>query len=137
MKSIKSPITLFLLLLGMLSSTTSAFVGPQAKVSRISSALQITKSGGKLIETAEQFTNNVLGKNTPRPVLAFFTAPWYVGERIPFGASCSIWTTVEIDFYFALLFCSYSFFVSPYYYCHYHSIGAARVVFRIQLSKRS
>ena len=82
MKSTRSPISLFFFLLGMMLSTTNAFMGPQAKPSRISSALQITKSGGKLIETTEQFTNNVLAKDTPRPVLVFFTAPWYVGWLI-------------------------------------------------------
>jgi hypothetical protein len=38
----------------------------------------VAKSGGKLIATEEMFTKNVLSKDIPRPVLVFFSAPWYV-----------------------------------------------------------
>ena len=38
----------------------------------------VAKSGGKMIVTEEMFTKNVLSKDIPRPVLVFFSAPWYV-----------------------------------------------------------
>jgi hypothetical protein len=38
----------------------------------------VAKSGGKMIATEEMFTKNVLSKEIPRPVLVFFSAPWYV-----------------------------------------------------------
>jgi len=41
-----------------------------------STKLGIAKSGGKMIETEKQFSENVLSKDLSRPVLVFFTAPW-------------------------------------------------------------
>ena len=44
-----------------------------------SSSLYATaKSGGKLIESEEQYMKLVLAKDIPKPVLVFFSAPWYV-----------------------------------------------------------
>ena len=40
--------------------------------------LQVAKTGGRMIDTEEQFTELVLAKDVPRPVLVFFSAPWYV-----------------------------------------------------------
>ena len=40
--------------------------------------MYITKSGGKLMETEEQYAETVLARNIPRPILVFFSAPWYV-----------------------------------------------------------
>lgn len=42
-------------------------------------ALQmVAKSGGKIISSEEQFEEAALSKSLPRPVMVFFTAPWYV-----------------------------------------------------------
>mmetsp|Transcript_10259 Transcript_10259/g.24495 ORF Transcript_10259/g.24495 Transcript_10259/m.24495 type:complete len:226 (-) Transcript_10259:468-1145(-) len=41
-----------------------------------SSQLAIAKSGGKLMETEQQFAETVLSKDIARPVLVFYTAPW-------------------------------------------------------------
>ena len=38
--------------------------------------LYIAKSGGKMIETVDQFADTVLAEDSPRPVLAFFSAAW-------------------------------------------------------------
>lgn len=38
--------------------------------------LFVAKSGGKMIETAEEFEDFVLAEDSPRPVLAFFSAAW-------------------------------------------------------------
>jgi hypothetical protein len=48
----------------------------QQQQSRILQALQLAKSGGKLIETEDMYVNKVLAKDSPRPVLVFFSAPW-------------------------------------------------------------
>ena len=42
----------------------------------VSTRLQVAKTGGKIITTEEQFAEVVLSKNTPRPVMVFFSAPW-------------------------------------------------------------
>lgn len=34
------------------------------------------KSGGKLIETKEEYNKLVLSSDSPRPILTFYTAPW-------------------------------------------------------------
>jgi hypothetical protein len=70
------------LLIGLLSlSFSEAFlnkrdVGWKQPQQAIISALQVSKSGGKLIETEEMYGEAVLGKDNPRPVLVFFSAPW-------------------------------------------------------------
>lgn len=38
--------------------------------------LQVAKTGGKMIDTEEQFSEIVLAKDVPRPVMVFFSAPW-------------------------------------------------------------
>lgn len=38
----------------------------------------IAKSGGKMILTDEMYAESVLSKNNSKPVLVFFSAPWYV-----------------------------------------------------------
>jgi hypothetical protein len=43
-----------------------------------STVLHVAKSGGKMIDTEEQFSELVLAKDVPRPVMVFFSAPWYV-----------------------------------------------------------
>jgi hypothetical protein len=40
--------------------------------------LHVAKTGGKMIDTEEQFSKLVLAKDVPRPVMVFFSAPWYV-----------------------------------------------------------
>mmetsp|Transcript_108110 Transcript_108110/g.161723 ORF Transcript_108110/g.161723 Transcript_108110/m.161723 type:complete len:174 (-) Transcript_108110:41-562(-) len=44
--------------------------------SRISELYAVAKSGGKMIETDDQYNSVVLESNSPRPVLVFFSAPW-------------------------------------------------------------
>jgi len=43
---------------------------------RAATRLGIAKSGGKMIETEKEFSENVLSKELSRPVLVFFSAPW-------------------------------------------------------------
>jgi hypothetical protein len=43
---------------------------------RLSTFLQVAKTGGKMIDTEEQFSKLVLAKDVPRPVMVFFSAPW-------------------------------------------------------------
>ncbi|KAG7344315.1 thioredoxin [Nitzschia inconspicua] len=43
---------------------------------RRSIGLYVAKTGGKMIDTEEQFAETVLAKNVPRPVMVFFSAPW-------------------------------------------------------------
>ena len=43
---------------------------------RAATRLGIAKSGGKMIETEKEFSDNVLSKELSRPVLVFFSAPW-------------------------------------------------------------
>lgn len=38
--------------------------------------LYVAKTGGKMIDTEDQFAEVVLAKDVPRPVLVFFSAPW-------------------------------------------------------------
>lgn len=40
------------------------------------SPLFVAKSGGRMIETVEEFAEIVLSEETPRPVLVFFSAAW-------------------------------------------------------------
>lgn len=57
-----------------IASTTTT---PRATSTRtISTRLGIAKSGGKMINTEQEFADIVLSKDIPRPVLVFFTAPW-------------------------------------------------------------
>jgi hypothetical protein len=44
--------------------------------SRTSELHAVAKSGGKMIETEDQYNNMVLKSNSARPVLVFFSAPW-------------------------------------------------------------
>jgi hypothetical protein len=44
--------------------------------SRILELHAIAKSGGKMIETEDQYNKLVLETNIPRPVLVYFSAPW-------------------------------------------------------------
>ena len=37
----------------------------------------VGKSGGKMIETEDQYNSLVLSDETPKPVLVFFSAPWW------------------------------------------------------------
>ena len=72
-------------------TTSNAFVPPtSSRITIISSRtpskstseamsstqLQVAKTGGKLISTEQEFSDNVLSKDLSRPVLVFFTAPW-------------------------------------------------------------
>ena len=66
----------------VLASISDAFLIKKAIVwnhhhqeTRIS-ALQFAKSGGKMIDNEEMYSQEVLRKDTPRPVLVFFSAPW-------------------------------------------------------------
>ena len=66
----------FLLGLFLIIADTDAFLGRHYnELSRIS-ALDATKSGGKLIKTGDMYNDIVLAKGSPRPVLVFFSAPW-------------------------------------------------------------
>mmetsp|Transcript_10311 Transcript_10311/g.29904 ORF Transcript_10311/g.29904 Transcript_10311/m.29904 type:complete len:170 (-) Transcript_10311:193-702(-) len=73
----------FLILVGMLLILQSdAFLSPRKGLHRrveskpILRPLEIAKSGGKMILTEDMYTQNVLAKDVPRPVLVFFSAPW-------------------------------------------------------------
>lgn len=50
--------------------------GLTGRVGASTTQLGIAKSGGKMIETEQEFEDNVLSKDLARPVLVFFTAPW-------------------------------------------------------------
>jgi hypothetical protein len=43
--------------------------------------LHVAKSGGKMILTEDMYSENVLSKDIPKPVLVFFSAPWYVLDK--------------------------------------------------------
>mmetsp|Transcript_7042 Transcript_7042/g.14535 ORF Transcript_7042/g.14535 Transcript_7042/m.14535 type:complete len:218 (+) Transcript_7042:211-864(+) len=83
-------VSIICIILSTCFATSNAFV-PSSKTMRISrtettlerstlkassTQLGIAKSGGKMIETEQEFTDNVLSKDLSRPVLVFFTAPW-------------------------------------------------------------
>lgn len=58
--------------------STDAFTGQvefRGQKSRIS-PLFVSKSGGKLIKTAEMYEEDVVQGSSARPVLVFFSAPW-------------------------------------------------------------
>lgn len=57
-------------------STINRYVHPSIVERARSTRLQIAKSGGKMIESEEQFARMVLSKALSRPVLVFFSAPW-------------------------------------------------------------
>jgi len=38
----------------------------------------VAKSGGKIITSDDEFEEVALTESLPRPVMVFFTAPWYV-----------------------------------------------------------
>lgn len=60
-------------------TSTRSFMWPRNRsVSRLStmSPLSVAKSGGKMILTEEMYSEFVLSKDVPRPVLVFFSAPW-------------------------------------------------------------
>jgi hypothetical protein len=72
----------------LLSTITSAFV-PSARLPSApknallrkrkyaeTGSLYAAKSGGRMIETVEEFSEIVLAEDSPRPVLAFFSAAW-------------------------------------------------------------
>jgi len=42
----------------------------------ISTGLYVAKSGGRMIESVEEFEEIVLAAESQRPVLAFFSAAW-------------------------------------------------------------
>ena len=49
----------------------------RASISHSSTAINVVaKSGGKMIETVDEFASTVLAEDTPRPVLVFFSAAW-------------------------------------------------------------
>jgi hypothetical protein len=51
---------------------------PAARILARNTEIQaVGKSGGKLIETEDQYSSVVLTKNTSKPVLVFFSAPWW------------------------------------------------------------
>jgi len=60
------------------TSTQSKHASQQdaSKQSRLRPLTAVAKSGGKMILTDEMYTENVLAKDIPRPVLVFFSAPW-------------------------------------------------------------
>jgi hypothetical protein len=81
-----------LLLLAMAPLTSRAYLSGHSLTSRgklrqpehlrhrQQDPLNVAKSGGRLIETEHQYLEIVLSKDIPRPVLVFFSAPWYVGR---------------------------------------------------------
>jgi len=59
--------------------TTRAFRGGRGRLLHSANSitrLQVAKTGGRMIDTEEQFAEIVLAKDVPRPVLVFFSAPW-------------------------------------------------------------
>lgn len=56
--------------------SSTSLIKSNTRVGASSTQMGIAKSGGKMIETEQEFKDNVLSKDLARPVLVFFTAPW-------------------------------------------------------------
>lgn len=61
------------------TSTRTLMWSRNRSFSRLSTPLplSVAKSGGKMILTEEMYSEFVLSRDVPRPVLVFFSAPWY------------------------------------------------------------
>jgi hypothetical protein len=60
-------------------STISRWIRPRSTTTTnysFSTRLHVAKTGGKMIDTEEQFAEVVLAQDIPRPVMVFFSAPW-------------------------------------------------------------
>lgn len=78
----QSPFVLLIVLSAVLSSSTALLTSRQQQhrsfLGKHDVALSmVAKSGGKLIKDETEFAEDVLASETTKPVMVFFTAPWY------------------------------------------------------------
>jgi hypothetical protein len=90
-------------------------------------SMAVAKSGGKIILDEVQFAKSVLDPDSTRPVMVFFTAPWYVA-RLQFAMQTKASLTE------ARFPCRTSNISSPR---NKQTLGAVHVVFRLLLSRMS
>ena len=58
------------------TASATSIIKTTTRARASSTQLSIAKSGGKMIETEQQFAETVLSIDIARPVLVFYTAPW-------------------------------------------------------------